>query len=188
MLVVLTHNWWALALRGVAALIFGILAFVWPSITLTVLVLLFGAYAITDGIFAIVAAMNTSGRGSRWWLLLIEGILGIIVGLLAVFLPGITALFLLYLIAAWAIVTGAFEIGIAIMLRKEMTGEWIMALSGIASVVFGILLMLFPGAGALAVIWLIGAYALIFGALLLALALRLRSWERTLTHAEPRMV
>jgi uncharacterized membrane protein HdeD (DUF308 family) len=186
MLTVLTRNWWALAIRGVAAIIFGILAFVWPGITLAALVLLFGAYAITDGIFAVVAALNAAGRERRWWALLIEGILSIIAGVLTFILPGITALFLLYLIAFWAIVTGVFEISTAIRLRKEITGEWLMALSGIASVLFGFLLLMFPGAGALAVIWWIGAYTLVFGVLLLSLAFRLRTWGREVTHRQPR--
>jgi uncharacterized membrane protein HdeD (DUF308 family) len=188
MLVLLTRNWWALALRGLAGIIFGIIAFLWPGITLTALVLLFGAFAITDGIFAIIAAVNASGRERKWWLLLLQGILGILAGIVAFIMPGITALFLLYLIAAWAIVTGGFAIGAAIRLRKEITGEWLMVLGGIAAVLFGVLLVLFPGAGALAVVWWIGAFALVYGALLLALGLRLRSWEKELSHGEPRTV
>jgi uncharacterized membrane protein HdeD (DUF308 family) len=183
---VLTRNWWALAIRGVAAVIFGILAFVGPGITLAALVLLFGAYAITDGIFAIVAALNAERSERRWWALLIEGILGIIAGVLTFIVPGITALFLLYLIAFWAMVTGVFEIATAIRLRKEITGEWLLVLSGVASVLFGFLLVLFPAAGALALIWWIGAFALVSGVLLLALAFRLRSWGREVTHREPR--
>jgi uncharacterized membrane protein HdeD (DUF308 family) len=188
MVVILTRNWWALALRGIAGIIFGILAFAWPGITLTALVLLFGAYAITDGIFAIIAAVSGSGRTGKWRALLIEGILSIIVGVLTFIVPAITALFLLYLIAAWAIITGAFAIATAIRLRKEIAGEWLMILSGFASVLFGLLLMVFPGAGALAVVWWIGAYALVTGALLLALAIRLKSLERRITHGEPRTV
>jgi len=186
MVVVLTRNWWALALRGLFAVIFGILAFAMPRVTLAALVLLFGAYAIADGVFAIIAAVKASGGARRWWWLVLEGVLSIAVGVLTFVMPGITALFLLYLIAFWAILTGAFEIGIAIRLRKEITGEWLMALSGIASVLLGALLVLFPGAGAVAVIWWIGAYAIVFGALLLALAFKLRNWERALTHGIPR--
>jgi uncharacterized membrane protein HdeD (DUF308 family) len=186
MVVVLTLNWWALAIRGLLAVVVGILAFVSPGITLTALVLLFGAYAAADGIFAIIAALKGPGGAKRWWALVLEGILGISVGVLTFFMPGITALFLLYLIAFWAILTGAFEIGIAIRLRKEIAGEWLMALSGVCSVLFGALLVLFPGAGALAVMWLIGAYAIVFGALLLALAFRLRSLDRALTPGMPR--
>lgn len=188
MLSSLSHNWWALAIRGIAAMVFGILAFVWPGITLTALVLLFGAYAMVDGIFAIIAGVNVAGRAKRWWLLLLEGILSVIAGIITFIVPVITALFLLYLIAFWSIVTGIFAIGTAIRLRKEITGEWLMALSGIASVIFGVLLLLFPGAGALAVIWWIGAYAFVFGALILGLAFRLRSVDRHIAHGEPRTV
>ena len=183
----LTHNWWALAIRGVAAIIFGILAFLWPGITLTALVLLFGAFAITDGIFAIIAGVNAAGVEKRWWWLLIEGVLSIIAGVLTFILPGITALFLLYLIAFWAIFTGVFAIITAIRLRKEIQGEWILALSGVLSVAFGVLLALFPGAGALALIWWIGAYALASGVLMLILAFKLRSRERKIPHGEPRI-
>jgi uncharacterized membrane protein HdeD (DUF308 family) len=186
MLLVLRNNWWALALRGVAALIFGLAAILVPDITLLGLVMLFGAYAIVDGIFAIIAAFSTSRESARWWMLPVEGVFGIAAGALAFLLPGITALVLLYLIAFWAIVTGIFEIAAAIRLRKEITGEWMMAVSGAASILFGLLLILFPGVGALAVVMWIGAYALIFGALLLALAIRLRSRKRPLVHGVPR--
>jgi uncharacterized membrane protein HdeD (DUF308 family) len=182
MTIVLTRNWWVLALRGVAAIIFGILTFLMPGITLAALVLLFGAFAITDGIFAIIAAIKTSGKERKWWLLIISGVLSIIVGVLTFVMPEITALFLLYLIAFWAIFTGTLAIATAIRLRKEITGEWLMALGGIASVLFGVLLLLFPGAGALAVVLWIGAYALVSGAIMLALAFKLRSWNRELQH------
>ncbi len=186
MLTLLTMNWWALAIRGVFAVLFGVLAFVWPGLTLTVLVLLFGAYAIADGLFAIVAALSSSDRAARWWTLLLQGVLGVIAGLVTFLWPGITTLFLLYLIAFWAIFTGGFQIAAAIRLRKELTGEWLLALGGAASIAFGVLLLLFPGAGALAVVWWIGAYAIVFGVLLLTLALRLRRRHRDLTFREPR--
>src|SRR5215831_12689318 len=112
----LTHNWWALAIRGIAAIIFGILAFMVPGITLKVLVLLFGAYALVDGVFAIVASMYATGTTKKWWALLIEGALSIAAGLIAFFMPGLTALILIYVIAWWAIITGAFEIVTAIRL------------------------------------------------------------------------
>jgi uncharacterized membrane protein HdeD (DUF308 family) len=150
-------------------------AFFWPGITLTALVFIFAAYAITDGIFSIAAVINATQKESKWWALLLEGILGISAGLLTILVPGITALVLLYTIAIWAILTGVLELVTAIRLRREIEGEWLMAFSGIASMVFGVILFLFPGAGALAVVWWIGAYALIFGVLLLALAIRLRS-------------
>jgi uncharacterized membrane protein HdeD (DUF308 family) len=173
----LTHNWWALAIRGIAAIIFGALAFLWPGMTLLALVVLFGAYATVDGIFAIVSAVRGTG-GESGWVLLLEGILGITAGVLALFVPGITAFLLLYIIAFWSLITGIFEIVTAIRLRREIPNEWLMALSGIASILFGILLFNYPRAGALAVVWWIGAYALIFGVLLLALAIRLRAHSR----------
>ena len=175
MLHVLARNWWVLVLRGVAAVLFGLAAFVWPAITLTALVLLFGAYAFVDGIFAVVAAVSGPVRQARWWVLLLEGIAGILAGVLTFIWPGITALVLLYLIAAWALITGILEIVAAVRLRQEIEGEWLLALSGIVSVLFGLYIAALPGAGALAVVWIIGAYALVFGVLLLALGLRLRS-------------
>jgi uncharacterized membrane protein HdeD (DUF308 family) len=182
MLLVYSRNWWTLAIRGVAAIIFGLFAFVWPGITLLVLVFLFGAYAFVDGVFAIVAGIRAREH-QRWWLLLIEGILSVIAGIMAFAVPGITAIALLVLIATWAIVTGILEVIAAIQMRKYITNEWLLALGAIASVVFGVLLLLRPAIGALAVLWLIGAYAIFFGIMLLALGFRLRSLERT-THAQ----
>ena len=176
MLPVLARNWWALALRGLAAILFGVLAFAWPGITLFVLVLFFGAYMLVDGIFAIVAAVRVAGEEDRWWLLLIQGILGVLAGLVAFFWPGLTALALLYFIAAWAIVTGIMEIVAAIRLRQEIEGEWALGLSGLLSVIFGILLVVLPApAGLLSLVWLVGAYAVATGVLLLILAFRVRS-------------
>ena len=174
MVVVLARNWWALALRGVAAVLFGIMAFAWPGMTLGVLVLLYGAYALVDGVLAIIAAVAGRTSGMPWWALLLEGVLGITVGILTFAWPGITALVLLYLIAAWAVATGVFEVVAAIRLRREIRGEWLLALSGVISVLFGIALVINPVGGALAVVWLIGAYAIAFGVLLIALGFRLR--------------
>ncbi len=174
MMEVLARNWWALALRGLFAVLFGLLAFAWPGVTLAALVILFGAYALVDGIFALIAAVRAAEAHERWWLFVIEGLAGIAAGLLTFMWPGITALVLLYLIAWWAVITGVLEIAAAIRLRKEISGEWALVLGGVASVIFGFLLLLRPGVGALAVVWLIGIYALLFGALLLTLAFRLR--------------
>jgi uncharacterized membrane protein HdeD (DUF308 family) len=178
MVIVLARNWWALALRGLFAILFGIAAFAWPGITLGALVLLYGAYALVDGVFAIAAAVVGRTDGMPWWALVLEGVAGIAVGIMTFAWPGITALVLLYLIAAWAVVTGIFEIVAAVRLRKEIQGEWLLALSGILSVLFGFALVFNPLAGALAVVWLIGAYAIAFGILMIALAFRLRSWAR----------
>jgi uncharacterized membrane protein HdeD (DUF308 family) len=177
---VLSRNWWALALRGLAAIIFGILAFVWPGITLWALILLFGAYMLVDGVFAIVAAVRVAGEAARWWLLLVEGILGVLAGIVAFVWPGLTALALLYFVAAWAIVTGIFEIVGAIRLRREIEGEWALILGGALSVLFGVLLVAVgPGVGLLSLVWLIGVYAVAFGVLLLILAFRVRNERST---------
>lgn len=171
----LAHNWWVFALRGVAAIIFGVLAFVWPDVTVTALVLLFGAYAFWDGVFAIVSALRRRTRTDQWWWTLLEGVVGVGIGLATFFWPGVTAVVLLAFIAAWAVITGIFEIMAAIRLRKEINDEWLLFFSGVLSVLFGVLLVFQPGAGTLALIWMIGAYAIAFGVLLLVFAFRLRS-------------
>ncbi len=178
MLTMLARNWWVLALRGVFAIIFGVLALIWPALTLLVLITLFGAYALVDGIFAVIAGIASYGRNERWWAVLLEGVAGIILGVLTFLWPGTTALVLVYFIAAWALITGIFEIVAAIRLRKEIEGEWMMVLSGIVSILFGLFLVVAPGAGALGLTWVIGAYAIVFGILLLILAFRLRSLPR----------
>jgi uncharacterized membrane protein HdeD (DUF308 family) len=180
----LSRNWWAVSLRGLAGILFGIITFFAPGISLAALVLLFGAYALMDGVLAIVTAVRRRGA-DRWWLLLLEGLVGIAAGILTFLWPAITAIALLYVIAAWALVTGAFEIAAAIRLRKAITGEWLLALSGIFSIALGVLLVLFPGPGALAVTIWIGAYAFVFGALLFALGLRLRGLGSPRTRGEP---
>ena len=174
----LARNWWALALRGLVAVLFGLACFVWPLPTLMVLVLLYGAYALADGVFAVAAALAGRAQGSHWWALLLEGLLGIAVGVITFFWTDITAVALLYLIAFWAIVTGILEIVAAVRLRAYIAGEWALALSGVLSILFGLLLLIWPGATALALIWVIGAYAILFGILLFALAWRLRTWGR----------
>ncbi|HLK60488.1 MAG TPA: HdeD family acid-resistance protein [Chthonomonadaceae bacterium] len=172
------RNWWALALRGVLAILFGVLAFAMPLNTVTVLVWLFGAYVLVDGIFACITAVRAAGHGERWGFLLFEGILGILAGIITFAWPAITVLTLLYLIAFWAIFTGALEIAAAIRLRKLIENEWMLALTGGVSLLLGILLILAPAAGLLVlawmIAWMVGAYAILFGLLLLGLAFRLR--------------
>jgi uncharacterized membrane protein HdeD (DUF308 family) len=180
----LSRNWWAVSLRGLAGILFGIITFFAPGISLAALVLLFGAYAFADGVLAIVSAIRRRGA-DRWWLLLLEGLVGIGAGVVTLLWPGITALALLYVIAAWALVTGALEIAAAIRLRKAITGEWLLALSGVFSIALGVLLVLFPGPGALAVVIWIGAYSFVFGALLFVLGLRLRGLGSPRTRGQP---
>jgi uncharacterized membrane protein HdeD (DUF308 family) len=177
MLHALARNWWLLLLRGIVAIIFGILAFVMPGITLLTLIILYGAFVLVDGILAVGAAIWGEGRagnaGPRWWLAVV-GILGIIAGILTFVWPGITALVLLIFIGVWSLLNGIFTIIGAIRLRKEIDDEWWLVLSGALSVLFGLAVLIMPGAGALAVIWLIGIYAILYGILLVAFSFRLK--------------
>ena len=179
MLIILADRWWTFVVRGIAAILFGLLTFLWPGITLTALVLLFGAYALMDGVLSIVAAVTKERWRGRWWALILQGVFGIIAAGVTVVFPGLAALALLYVIAAWALVTGAFEVAAAISLRKYLKKEWLLALGGVLSMVFGILLMMFPGAGALALVLWIGAYMFVAGCLLVVLGLKLRTWGRS---------
>ena len=169
----LAGNWWALLVRGLAAVFFGLAALFWPGLTLLVLITFFGAYALVDGIFALVAGLRGS-EARRRWLLLAEGVLGVLAGLITFFWPGITALVLLYIIAFWAIFTGILEVMIAISLRREIENEWLMALSGVLSILFGLVLAVLPGVGLLSLVWLMGIYALVFGIALVVLGFRVR--------------
>jgi uncharacterized membrane protein HdeD (DUF308 family) len=170
----LSRYWWVLLIRGLLAIAFGLMAYAWPGLTLGVLILFFGAYALVDGISSVASAIGGHAAGTPRWPLVLRGVLGIVAGLLTLFAPGITAVALLLYIAVWAILTGIAEIVTAIRLRREIEGEWLLALSGLASVVFGVLLIARPGIGALAVVWLIAAYAIVYGVLLVALAFRAR--------------
>ena len=177
----LTRNWWALALRGVAGILFGIITFLWPGISLAALVFLFGAYAFADGVLSIVSAVRRRA-GDRWWLLLLQGIVGIGAGVVTLFWPGITALALLAVIAAWALIGGALQVAAAIRLRKVITGEWLLALGGVLSIALGVLLLIFPGPGALALVLWTGAYAFVFGIVLLVLGFKLRGLRSPRVH------
>jgi uncharacterized membrane protein HdeD (DUF308 family) len=169
------RSWWLVLLRGIFAILFGVLAFVWPGLTLVALVTLYGIYAIADGGVALYAALAGGGPVSRWWLLF-AGLLGLAVGIVTLAWPGITALALLVCIAVWALVRGIFEIVSAIQLRKVIDHEWWLIGSGMLSVLFGLVILMAPGAGAIALVWVIGAYSIAFGCLLVGLALRLRSF------------
>jgi len=173
----LARIWWVVALRGVIAILFGGLVFFWPGLAWLVVVISFAVFALVDGTFALVSAFTGRGQAPRW-ALLIEGLVGISAGVLTLLWPGITELALLFFIAYWAIATGVFEVIAAIRLRREIEGEWALALGGILSVLFGVALVIMPGPGALAVAWLIGAYSLAFGVLMLVLAFRLRELAR----------
>lgn len=167
--------WWAVALRGVLAVLFGLLAFILPGITLAALITLFGVFAFVDGVFLLVAGVRAARyRQPRWWVLVLQGIVGIVAGVVAWLLPGLTALSLLYLMAFWAILSGVFEIVFAVSLRKEIENEWMLGFSGFISILLGILFLAIPEAGLLAWVWMIGTYALLSGVLMLVLAFRLR--------------
>jgi uncharacterized membrane protein HdeD (DUF308 family) len=187
MLGTLSRYWWAVALRGVVAVAFGIVAVIWPDVTLSVLVLLFGAYALVDEVISLATALFGGGLGGRrrGWLVL-EGVVGIVAGLITFAWPDITTVALLWLIAAWAIGTGVLELMAAVRLRRELTNEWLLVLGGVLSVAFGLFLVVRPTEGALAVVWVIGLYAIVFGAALMALARRLRRHRRSLAARDQR--
>ena len=170
----LGRNWWLVLLRGIAAIVFGLLAWAWPGVTLVTLVLFWGAYALVDGVAALIGGWKTKDGGKPMWTVVLVGIVGILAGIFTFLRPGVTAFALLILIAVWAIVQGVLEISAAIRLRKEIQNEWLLILSGVLSVAFGVLMILNPGAGAIAVLWLIGAFAVAYGALLVFLSFKLK--------------
>lgn len=173
----LSQNWWLVLLRGILAILFGLAAIVWPGITWLTLIVIFGIYAIVDGVIAIVSGLSRTRETPRWWVFLLEGLLGVAAGLVALFMPGLATLVLVYMIASWAVFTGILEIAAALRLRHEITNEWMLGLGGVLSVGLGILLFLQPAAGTLAIIWTMAGYALLFGVLLVILGLRLRGWN-----------
>jgi uncharacterized membrane protein HdeD (DUF308 family) len=174
MLHALAKNWWLILLRGICAIVFGVLTFIWPGVTLVTLVLFYGAFALVDGVLALVAAITGGAPAPRWWLAIV-GILGIGAGLITFFMPGMTAIVLLYFIAFWAMAIGVMQIVGAIRLRKEIDNEWWLVAAGVASVLFGLILVMQPGAGALGLLLVIGVYAILYGILLVSFSLRLRS-------------
>ncbi|MEV3979404.1 HdeD family acid-resistance protein [Nonomuraea sp. NPDC049758] len=172
----LSRSWWLLLIRGIAAIIFGVLALIWPGITLLVLVIFFGAYAIVSGVFELFAAFRHGARSRAW--LIFSGIVGIVAGIMAFAWPGITSLALLYLIAFWAIISGISEIVAGVRLRKSIENEWMFIIAGILSVIFGVLLIIWPGAGMLSLVWLIGIFAILYGIAMIVLSLRLKKFTR----------
>jgi uncharacterized membrane protein HdeD (DUF308 family) len=184
----LARSWWMLAALGVIAMLFAVVVLVWPGLTLLWLVMLFAAYALFGGVMWIIAAFRHRKSDEDWWLVLLLGLASIGAGVIAILQPGISALVLVLVMGANALITGVLEIVAAIRLRKEIQGESFLILTGIVSIVFGILVFLFPGAGALALVWLISFYAAFTGALLLALAFRARSWARTARQREAHSV
>jgi len=178
MIMVLARNWWALALRGVLAILFGLAAFVLPGVTLTVLVLLFGAYALIEGVLAVIAGVRAAERHERWWPIVLEGIASALAGLVTFVWPAMTAVVLLWVIAFWALVTGVVKVVSAIRIRRHLPGELVHGLNGIISILFGLVLLIVPGLGLLVIVWWIAAYVALCGILLVVLALRLRRHHR----------
>jgi uncharacterized membrane protein HdeD (DUF308 family) len=171
----LSQYWWVFLLRGLFGILFGILAFIMPGITLATLVLVWGIYAFADGVVALYSAITGKTHGNDRWLIGLQGVFGVLAGVITIFLPAITAMGLLIAIAAWLLIIGVLQIVAAIKLRKEIEGEFWLGLSGALSVLFAIYLMLRPGEGALALIYIIGIYAIIFGIMLVAFAFRIRT-------------
>ncbi|MEV4256491.1 HdeD family acid-resistance protein [Spirillospora sp. NPDC049652] len=173
----LSHHWWVLLVRGVFAVLFGVLALFWPGITVWALTVLFGAYALVDGVFALVGAFSGVAGESRGWLA-VAGVCGILLGLMTFAWPAATALVLLLLIASWALIVGVLEIIGAVRLRKLVDDAWMLAVAGVVSVLFGLVLFIWPASGAVAVAWLIGLFAIVMGAALIGVAFRLRKLGR----------
>ena len=170
--------WWTLVVRGVIAIVFGLLAFVAPTFGIAMLVALFAVWALIDGVGSLLAGIRTRGQDRSWWIEILEGVVSIAAGVVALLLPGFAAEVLVLLIAAWSIVTGVIEIGLAVRLRRALEGEVWLALAGVASILFGGLILLFPAAGALSLVWLLGSFAIAFGAFLIMLGWRLRNVDR----------
>lgn len=165
----MSEHWWVVLLRGLLAILFGILAFSWPGLTAVILVTIWGVYALFDGIVGIIAGVK-----GKWTSLVVLGVLGIAAGIVALLWPGLTAISLLWVLAIWVIVAGSMQISAAIRLRKEVQGEWLWVLSGILMVGLGLLFFLYPGAGILSVTWLLASLAVAWGILLVMLAFKLK--------------
>lgn len=170
----LAKNWWLLLLRGLLAVAFGVLLFTRPSISVAILITFFGAYSLVDGVFSAYSAISQRSQHEHWVLMLVGGLCGIAIGLITFYSPGITAIVLLFYIAIWSIIIGISQIIMAVKLRAEIKGEFWLGLAGLVSVLFGMYLIYNPGAGILSVIWVLAAYAVLFGFLMIALSLRVK--------------
>lgn len=172
-------NWWLLVLRGLGAVIFGLLTFLMPGLTLLVLVSLFGFFCLFNGVLAIISGIRRRGTEPRWWTLVIEGLFSLLAGVATLLWPGVTSLALLYFVAFWAIATGIMQVVTAVRLRKQLEGEWMLILGGVLSVVFGLIILFAPVSGALVISWWIGAFAFVYGIVLSILGFRLRRRQAT---------
>jgi len=180
-----THHWWVFLIQGLLAVVFGVLALAQPGITLESLILLFAIWVTADGVLALFSSMAAAEAREPWWPLVFTGILGIGVGIITFKWPGITALALLALISFWSILRGVLEVVTAVRLRQVIEGEFWLGLSGVASILFGVALVVYPAAGALAVVWLIGIYAIVFGFTLVMLGFKLKGAQTTVHVHQP---
>lgn len=174
MSVMLRRSWWVLMLRGVAAIVFGVLTWMQPAASAAALVLIFGAYVFVDGVLGVFSAIKSRNESRHWWMVLLWGLTGVVFGVLTVINPAITALVLTIYIGVWALITGVVEIVAALRLRKEIEGEWLLVLGGLISVLFGAFVLAQPGAGMMAMLWVIATYAVIFGVLMVLLAFKVK--------------
>ncbi len=176
--------WWMLLIRGILLVIFGALAATWPGLAFYSLVVLFGAFALVYGFVGLIGSISHRKDNKDWWLVLLEGVVSILIGIMAFAWPGLTGLVLAYLVAAWAIIMGVLRIYQAINLRKVIEGEWLLIVGGIISVMFGIFVLVRPLEGAVAIAWVIGIYAIILGLLGIFLSFRVRSWQKRAEKAQ----
>ncbi|MBV8068020.1 MAG: DUF308 domain-containing protein [Candidatus Eremiobacteraeota bacterium] len=183
MLTVLSRNWWMWLIRGIAAVIFGILAWLWPGLTWITIAILFGAYAFVDGIFAIYGTIRAAETHQRWWPFLLEGIVGILIAAITFYDVRITITALYLTIAVWAFLTGIFELVAAVQIRKHLANEVWLIVGGLASIAFGVLMILYPIIAAITIIYIIAAYAIFFGIIMIGFSLRLRKHAQTPTAA-----
>ncbi len=179
--------WWVLLLRGVVAILFGIAAFAWPGLTLVTLISLFGAFALVDGIFNTVQAFGGRKEHEYWWVVLLEGLLGIVIGIIAFLAPGITATVLILYIGFWAMATGVLRIILAVRLRKEIEGEWWMVLAGLAGIVFGVFMVARPGVGAIGALWVVATWAIVAGVFLVILSFKVKGLGGRLDDVKRRL-